>query len=299
LSNRTALNAHPVGAISGVTGGSIPFVDATTLALNEDSGLAWDNTNKRLGVGVVPSQTAHIKDAVGTTQVRIDALTGVANDSVLSFANNNTDYARMAWDNGDNNFYISQLYTAGGIVFKTNNIERAVISSDGTFKLRSSAIPAKLSVATNGNMNVIYADCFSATAVTTSSFTMRKSHSSTMDTLTETVAGDAFGEIAFSGVNASSAYKASSAIACYQEGAAGATYVGSYIAFYTGTNAATPAERIRITAAGSLGIGTNAPTSKLHVVGLVEYADNAAAVTGGLTVGAFYRTGDLLKVVHA
>jgi hypothetical protein len=49
----------------------------------------------------------------------------------------------------------------------------------------------------------------------------------------------------------------------------------------------------------SLGIGTNAPTSKLHVVGLVEYADNAAAVTGGLTVGAFYRTGDLLKVVHA
>jgi hypothetical protein len=49
----------------------------------------------------------------------------------------------------------------------------------------------------------------------------------------------------------------------------------------------------------SLGIGTNAPTSKLHVVGIVEYADNAAAVTGGLTVGAFYRTGDLLKVVHA
>lgn len=29
-----------------------------------------------------------------------------------------------------------------------------------------------------------------------------------------------------------------------------------------------------------------------------EFADNAAALTGGLTVGDRYRTGDLLKVVH-
>ncbi len=49
---------------------------------------------------------------------------------------------------------------------------------------------------------------------------------------------------------------------------------------------------------GNLGVNTTAPTSKLHVVGLPEYADNAAAVTAGLTIGAFYRTGDLLKVVH-
>ena len=47
-----------------------------------------------------------------------------------------------------------------------------------------------------------------------------------------------------------------------------------------------------------VGIGTDTPTSKLQVVGLAEYADNAAALAGGLTIGAFYRTGDLLKVVH-
>lgn len=29
-----------------------------------------------------------------------------------------------------------------------------------------------------------------------------------------------------------------------------------------------------------------------------EYADNAAAVTGGLNVGDIYRTGDVLKIVH-
>lgn len=50
---------------------------------------------------------------------------------------------------------------------------------------------------------------------------------------------------------------------------------------------------------GSVGIGTTATlTSKLQVVGLQEFDDNADAVNGGLTVGAFYRTGDVLKVVH-
>lgn len=48
----------------------------------------------------------------------------------------------------------------------------------------------------------------------------------------------------------------------------------------------------------NIGIGTTSPSAKLHVVGLIEYADNATAITAGLTVGAFYRTGDLLKVVH-
>lgn len=29
-----------------------------------------------------------------------------------------------------------------------------------------------------------------------------------------------------------------------------------------------------------------------------QYADNAAALAGGLTAGKIYRTGDLLKIVH-
>jgi hypothetical protein len=48
---------------------------------------------------------------------------------------------------------------------------------------------------------------------------------------------------------------------------------------------------------GNVGIGTTSPTSKLHVAGLPSYADNAAAIAGGLTVGAFYHTEGTLKVV--
>ncbi len=54
-------------------------------------------------------------------------------------------------------------------------------------------------------------------------------------------------------------------------------------------------------AGGKVGIGTIAPTSSLQVIGLPIYANNAAALAGGLTIGAFYRTGadpDPVCVVH-
>jgi hypothetical protein len=52
---------------------------------------------------------------------------------------------------------------------------------------------------------------------------------------------------------------------------------------------------------GFVGINTAVPKAPLHVVGLPQYANNASAITGGLSAGAFYRTGgdpDSLCVVH-
>lgn len=39
-------------------------------------------------------------------------------------------------------------------------------------------------------------------------------------------------------------------------------------------------------------------TSVIHKKTYPEYADNADAISNGLTAGQFYRTGDTLKVVH-
>jgi hypothetical protein len=52
---------------------------------------------------------------------------------------------------------------------------------------------------------------------------------------------------------------------------------------------------------GNVGIGTVTPHSKLAVVGLPVYANNAAAIAGGLAAGDFFRTGadpDPVCVVH-
>lgn len=38
--------------------------------------------------------------------------------------------------------------------------------------------------------------------------------------------------------------------------------------------------------------------SNIQSFGIAEYADNAAALAGGLVFGEFYRTGDVLKIVH-
>ena len=56
-------------------------------------------------------------------------------------------------------------------------------------------------------------------------------------------------------------------------------------------------EKMRILSNGNVGIGTTSPSSKLQVVGLPSYADNTSALAGGLTVGAFYHTAGVLKVV--
>jgi hypothetical protein len=85
-------------------------------------------------------------------------------------------------------------------------------------------------------------------------------------------------------------------------GIPGPAQSGAYFSFETtavGTTGRT--EKMRLSSTGNLGIGTIAPTSKLHVVGIPLFANNAAAITGGLTAGAFYRTGadpDMLCVVH-
>jgi len=45
-----------------------------------------------------------------------------------------------------------------------------------------------------------------------------------------------------------------------------------------------------VTTAGNVGINTSTPGSKLAVVGLPVYANNAAALSGGLAAGDFYKT---------
>ena len=79
-------------------------------------------------------------------------------------------------------------------------------------------------------------------------------------------------------------------------------YTPTYFVWSSTPNGGNYVERMRLDSSGNLGVGTTGtPTSKLQVVGLPQYINNAAAINGGLTPGAFYRTGadpDVVCVVH-
>lgn len=61
-----------------------------------------------------------------------------------------------------------------------------------------------------------------------------------------------------------------------------------------GFNSYTPHVKTTVQINGSSSDGT----TPLMLVNIKEYVDNAAALAAGLPVGAIYRTGDLLKIVH-
>lgn len=53
-----------------------------------------------------------------------------------------------------------------------------------------------------------------------------------------------------------------------------------------------------ISTSGNFGVGVSNPSQPIEVVGIKEYIDNEDAIKNGLKEGAFYRTGDILKIVH-
>jgi hypothetical protein len=87
-------------------------------------------------------------------------------------------------------------------------------------------------------------------------------------------------------------------------GGTASSFVSTEPIFQIGNGASTFARKSAVVVLknGYMGINNiTAPKSPLHVGSLPVYANNAAAIAGGLTAGAFYRTGadpDPVCVVH-
>jgi hypothetical protein len=78
------------------------------------------------------------------------------------------------------------------------------------------------------------------------------------------------------------------------------SYYGAYdVGADLGVTATATSAIIQLSVYGPNGEGgLNIEELAIKINGITEYADNAAAITGGLSAGHVYRTGDALKIVH-
>jgi len=112
------------------------------------------------------------------------------------------------------------------------------------------------------------------------------------------VANQDLGVIQFVGKDdATNGYASSQIIGTSNNNAGTGNSGGGILKFLT-SQGSTISEKMRIAADGKVGIGVTSLTAPLQVAGIAEYTNNTTAKAAGLTAGAFYRTGDDLKVVH-
>lgn len=249
---------------AALTTGSIPFADAggTGKLAQDNASLFWDRVNKRLGIGTATPNASAILDLTSTTKGFLPPrMTAVQRDAIATPAAGLTIYDTT---NNKADFYNGTVW-------------RAFVSTDiSTFVVGSIPFATGAHHLSDDNANLFWDNVTKRLGIGTP--TPSESLHVDGQVRVDRVIFDRPGSVQSSYI---------------EKGSAG---VAKGIGFYTLST-----ERMSILEGGNVGINSTNPTSKLQVVGLVIHANNAAAVAGGLTVGAFYRTGgdpDPVCVVH-
>jgi hypothetical protein len=255
-----------VGVAAGTTG-QIQFNSSNAFAA--DSNLVWDNTDKRLGVGVSPSFALHVSSAVGSTAylINADAATTIgAAAAVLNVRNSN------ATTNNFNAivFNSSGVSAVGGLYMQTIDhtnhygkfqlvirgadgwLSRVIVDNDGRMGLGNS-------VASSANAKLTFGTYYDIPGTNLAS-AIRFYESGT------TVYG--------MGITSSTLN------ICANQPSVGR------INFYAGTGNDAPSFRMTIHADGNVGIGTPVGTPPATLLTLGTAGTKAGAVSlAGLTTG--------------
>jgi hypothetical protein len=176
---------------------------------------------------------------------------------------------------------ILQASDAGAVQFDTSSNERARIDSSGRLLVGTSSSSGQ-----NASLQVVSSECaqFHKGSADTAPATLNfsKSRNTSYGSFTIVQAGDRLGSIAFRGDDGTDYATRAAEIKAEVDGTPGANVMpGRIVLSTTAAGDASPTERMRIKSAGTINF-SNVST----------YADNTAALAGGLVAGDVYRKSD-------
>jgi hypothetical protein len=242
-----------------VTGNYGAYIQASDNNLAVPYGLHLQPTGGNVGIGTTsPAVNLHVKDST-TGRIRIEG--GATYAAQLQFL-----------PDAQTNPWVITCDPSRNLVFFDHASERARIDSSGRLLVGTS------STRTWGGVTGQF--LFEGTGFSTSPFfisnsndqygcflTLGKSRGTSVGSNTVVQSGDYLGEISFVGADGS-VLRQGAGIAAWVDGTPGANDMPGRLVFSTTSDgASSPTERLRITSAGLVGIGTSTPGANLEVFG--------------------------------
>jgi hypothetical protein len=173
------------------------------------------------------------------------------------------------WSSGSQRLKID---SSGRLLVGTSSA-RTVGSAGVLSQIESTSGDAGLSIVRNSNGN------------TGGGLTLAKSRGTSNGSSTIVQSGDDLGLVQFAGADGNDIASIAARIACQVDGTPGADDMPGRLVFSTTADgAATPTERLRITSAGLVGIGTSSPSKDLHIQ---PSADNGGILIKGSFANRF------------
>ena len=212
----------------------------------------------------------------------------VARDASGNFAAGDITISDKIIHDGDTNTAI-RFPAADTVAVETNGSERVRVDGSGRLLVgpAASSIPASgiegglqlhnLAGTNGAQLSIVKfnTDNGGGTLV------LGKSKSATVVAGAVVANNDSLGTISFVGDDGTDLASRGASINCFVDGTPGADDMPGRLVFSTTADgAASPTERLRITSAGLVGIGTTSPTTALQVVGTVTATTFAGALTG-------------------
>ena len=266
------------GTVTGTGSATRVAFWSSDSAITSDADLYWDNTNKRLGIGV--SSPAALLEINGTGDaIRVESTNtgaGGAQMDLLHYSTSPADNDTMAYINmgGYYNTTPSQAYFSS---IRTVATDISARQGELTFWTVNTTLQQRMVIDTDGNVGIGTNTPFGKVDI---------QYDMDVDTgsITGLTAGvSQYGNINFSGVTAQTSGAAGTTmqgITWQVNNYLGSTNygnqaqivvgnngsIGTFMGFFTSGNyGAAPVEAIRIDSAQNVGIGTDLPSSKLHL----------------------------------